>query len=120
MLDMNTNMQTNGHEYKYKLIETKEKIESKPRETKKKLSSTKQLHQAPLHVLFSSRRSDRYRMGSSINWGSLCWNKHAMHGCVAGVCVVCVGAMQLSCCANRSPGLGAERMHGCCVQAAVS
>ena len=24
------------------------------------------------------------------------------------------------CCANRSPGLGAERMHGCCVQAAVS
>ena len=58
----------NSHEYKYKLIETKEKIESKPRETKKKLSSTKQLHQAPLHVLFSSRRSDRYRMGSSINW----------------------------------------------------
>ena len=69
MLDMNTNMQTNSHEYKYKLIETKEKIESKPRETKKKLSSTKQLHQVPLHVLFSSRWSDRYRMGSSINWG---------------------------------------------------
>ena len=38
MLDMNTNMQTNGHEYKYKLIETKEKIESKPRETKKNLA----------------------------------------------------------------------------------
>ena len=52
--------------------------------------------------------------------GGVCWNKHAMHGCVASVCVVCVGAMQLSCCANRSPGLGAERMHGCCVQAAVS
>ena len=52
--------------------------------------------------------------------GGVCWNKHAMHGCVAGVCVVCVGAMQLSCCANRSPGLGAERMHGCCVQAAIS
>ena len=22
--------------------------------------------------------------------GGVCWNKHAMHGCVAGVCVLCV------------------------------